>query len=616
LSSHRNAIHSLFASTGLSSALPELFLAADTDRYINVFSIGDQRLLGNLIADTAVERAEFLSTSVSSEQMSNDETLKVELLATINEDGLVEIFSQPFQHFLKDRSSTNSTSLKAQRKKMTKKADASLRVIRPDKAGSTVPVFNVSFQGPDLILARAEGGVNLEFERVRWADEDTGDLVLKGMKEIVRGKRSLGAAVMNGVKDVGKSHVDESHAVVGEGGVGDDVPMEDAPDVISLSSGVDSEDGSSSDVEGGESDFGEDANMPEPTLPTAKEVAMAASGEDEETTGEPSFGELLRAQTSDEPIDVVAALSNTQPRALAPSRSTALQIPSGVSLATILTQSLRTNDTNLLESCFHTTDTDIVRATIQRLDPNLCAILLQRLSERLSSRPGRYGHLLVWIQWICVAHGGYMAGNRDVQRKVTSLFRVLDQRCASLDSLLLLKGKLDMLDAQMGLRKRIQETGRGLRSSDDDEGIIYVEGQDESSSSDEEEHDAGKKRGKQATTLTFDVESSDNEDEDMPLTINGVAPESDDEDEESQEGEAELIDDEAEETDNDSDGESIGGESDDEDGDSEEGVDEFDEGMSEDDEGVDDEDIPVAVSTKKQKPTPRKAGASSSFVRG
>jgi U3 small nucleolar RNA-associated protein 5 len=621
LNSHRNPIHSLVAFAASSKTSPELFLAADADRYINVFNVKDRRLLGNLIADNTVEKVATCSLGPSND-VPNSEGPGREFLATTNEDGVVEIFSHPFQHFQQNPQSTSSTSLKAQRKKMTKKSDASLRVIRPDKTGTLAPVFDVSFQGPDIILARAEGGVNLAFERIRWLDEETGNLIFRGVKEIVRGKSSLGATVMNGVKGIGKSHVDDSHAVVVEGGTGDDIPMEYAQDVISISSGVEEEGSSSSDAKGGESesDSEGDADVPNRSLPTGKDVSMVDQGENEEgasEAGEPSFGDLLRAQTSNEPIDVAAAFSSQAPRALVLSGSTALQIPSGVSLATVLTQSLNTNDNNLLESCFHTTDTNIVRTTIQRLDPSVSAVLLQRLAERLSSRPGRYGHLLVWVQWVCVAHGGYIAGNQDVFRKVSSLFRVLDQRCASLDRLLLLKGKLDMLDAQMGLRKQIQESARGVGAGQsDDEGVIYIEGQEEDTS-DESEADAAGTSGEAVQKLGAD--SEDNEDENMPLTVNGVTAnaDSDDEDEESEEGGAELIDDEAEETDGSSDDELLDEESDEEE-DSDEAVDEFEEGISEDDDVLADNDREeeVAVSTEKQKPRPRKSGLSNSFVKG
>jgi U3 small nucleolar RNA-associated protein 5 len=242
------------------------------------------------------------------------------------------------------------------------------------------------------------------------------------------------------------------------------------------------------------------------------------------------------------------------------------QIPSGVSLSTVLTQALRSNDSEMLESCFHVGDLDIVRATIQRLDSVLAASLLQKLSERLAARPGRYGHLLIWVQWTCIAHGGAIAGNAAVAKRMSSLFKIMDQRSSTLPSLLLLKGKLDMLDAQLNLRQSSATTRRsdGIDSEDDEE-LIYVEGQeDENDPSDlEEDEKASTRRIKPSRDANgmlieeeevlpngltagsdFDVEDEDDD-------------EVDGEGDEGEEDEADMLDIEAEESfdDDDSEGE-------------------------------------------------------------
>ncbi len=173
---------------------------------------------------------------------------------------------------------------------------------------------------------------------------------------------------------------------------------------------------------------------------------------------------------------------------------------SGVSLSTVLAQALHTNDNNLLESCFHNTDTQIIRSTIQRLDSKLAGILIQKLAERLSGRPGRYGHLLVWVQWICVAHGGAIGGQPDVLSKIKVLYGVLNQRSKTLDSLLLLKGKLDMLDAQLGLRKQLLSEGGPVRNADEGP-VIYIEGEEEDSDNDSD-HEEGAVNGDTSTTAT------------------------------------------------------------------------------------------------------------------
>jgi len=93
-----------------------------------------------------------------------------------------------------------------------------------------------------------------------------------------------------------------------------------------------------------------------------------------------------------------------------------------------------------------------------------------------------------WVQWTLVAHGGALAAEPDLVRRLKDLNRVLEERSRGLNSLLTLKGKLDMLEAQMQLRRgnRMRRSGasRNRGGSDgeaeeDEEGVIYVEGEED-----------------------------------------------------------------------------------------------------------------------------------------
>lgn len=283
--------------------------------------------------------------------------------------------------------------------------------------------------------------------------------------------------------------------------------------------------------------------------------------EEEVDITEPSLGDLVAAKIQ-KPISIAEAFPSEN-GALIPEAVKPVAIPSGISIATVLNQALRTNDDHLLESCLQHPDTQIVRSTIQRMDPSLAGFLMHKLAERLSSRPGRYGNLLVWVQWICVAHGGAIGSNPNILSKIKTLYEVLNQRSKSLDSLLLLKGKLDMLDAQLSLRKQLL-ADRDLARDPDEGHVVYIEGEDHDESSDEDE---AVRNGNAATAPhgsrkainpgdfgQYSQEGSD-DDEQMPTT-NGFA-ESNDSDFDSdghQEGpiqhnELGLMDDEADESD-------------------------------------------------------------------
>ena len=591
--SSSNPVRTILASNHQRASLSTFLTVSEADRVINVFDLATGKLAGMLIPE-----AETISLALSpiisthGKYQPNGDALgganpSEQSLAAVNREGTIELFSSPFD-FAKTSTRQGSESTKARIKGTTKKATATIKVIRPDRSSALVPILNASFEGSDIVLAWTEGGVNLVFDRVRWQEESTGKMILQGMNELVKAKSGagVGGAVMNGVKDMGKSHVDDSHAVVANG---EDLQMGiDPSSAIDISSAEDESEYSE------EEDDEEDEPLraepdspiisqedglirPEPvsqlTSQEDEDVEMKDADEEDAVTGkeeeepqetqeeaEPSFGERIRANAH-EAIDVQASFPPQTAQAIATVGERSLQLPSGMSLGTVLTQSLRTNDVNLLETCFHVADLQTVRATIERIDSSLATVLLQRLAERLHSRPGRAGSLMVWIQWTLVAHGGYLAGQPEVMRKLTSLHRVVTERANSLQSLLSLKGKLDMLEAQMNLRKSMQARSRAANAldEDDEEGVIYVEGQEESDSEDEDVMQSSQTVGKDARKVAEaesgsegdESDEEDDEKDEMPTTMNGVVPDSEDEDSDSDdEG---LIDDEAVSTDEDSD---------------------------------------------------------------
>ncbi|KAI0008738.1 NUC189-domain-containing protein [Xylariaceae sp. FL0662B] len=248
---------------------------------------------------------------------------------------------------------------------------------------------------------------------------------------------------------------------------------------------------------------GLDVDMPSPNMPT--------DGESDQEPAQPTLGELARAHDT---IDVPTAISAQSSALAAPGRS--LAPPSSSSLGTVLSQALRTDDADLLESCLHTTDLATVRNTIQRLDSTLAGTLLTKLAARMHRRPGRAGSLMTWVQWTLVAHGGTLATQPGLAKRLSELHRVLEERSRGLNSLLALKGKLDLLEAQMELRRGMR---RNTDPDEDDEedGVVYVEG---------EESEAEMANG------TMDIDGGD----ELPVT-NGIIDDDSEDDEEASEEE-------------------------------------------------------------------------------
>ncbi|KAJ1338570.1 U3 small nucleolar RNA-associated protein 5 [Microdochium nivale] len=309
----------------------------------------------------------------------------------------------------------------------------------------------------------------------------------------------------------------------------------DKQDAIEISSDSASSEYEGSDDEGVGKDTGgtsEEAVVSDGT--TAQQTTKAVAGQDtdmpsaddaesDQEPTQPTFGELVRVE---EIIDVPSALLPPTNALAAAGR--VLAPPSSASLGTVLTQALRTDDNDLLESCLHTTDLNTVSNTIQRLDSSLAGTLLTKLASRMHRRPGRAGSLMTWVQWTLVAHGGALATQPDLTKKLGELHRVLEERSRGLTSLLSLKGKLDLLESQMQLRRGIRN---GVDSDDEDsdeeeQGIVYVEGEEDAS---------------ELGRTGFEVEDDDG----LPVT-NGFADDDSEDSEEASDLDEENDDDELE----------------------------------------------------------------------
>ena len=572
-----NNIHTILGShTQLYNQL-RFLTVAEIDHFINVFEENSPTMIGSLRTENEILAADMWSLDSHSTDDPQELTVRTlqprQALAVLNKDAVLEIFPEPFE-FAVASSGRYADTLKARMKQRSRKSVAQVKIVRPDESAAQSPLINISFQDDHIALAWADRGVNLIFDTVQWRDGETGKLILKDVMEIVKAKigSGLGAVTMNGVKDIGKSQVDDSHAVVVNGMDVDDVLMEEAePEVINISSAEEESDfedepiAKSSLHRNAAEDVDEHEEGQEDVADSRDESMQDASAREEpqEEIEPPSFGDLMRASAPD-PINVPNALTDANPHSLVPTNLTSLQVlPSGMSLGTVLAQSLRTNDTNLLESCLHTKDLSTVRSTIERLDSSFATNLLQRLAERLHNRPGRAGSLMVWIQWTLVAHGGYLAGQPEVMRKLRSLHKVVKERAGSLQSLLSLKGKLDMLEAQMNLRQSMLERSRGanVEDEDDEEAVIYVEGQEADSSEDEDGADISDEADAPDATASNDkallgtgaVDEQGNEDEDedsntRPMT-NGIPADAEEVSDSDEEG---MVDNEASETDDDS----------------------------------------------------------------
>ncbi|KAG6119317.1 hypothetical protein E4U14_005522 [Claviceps sp. LM454 group G7] len=352
--------------------------------------------------------------------------------------------------------------------------------------------------------------------------------------------------VQSSAKVPTKNTIDETMASV----AGADAIQSSQMDMIEISSDAASDEEDISDAE--MEDAGE---MPNGSIGKKEIAAVHVNGkstkadeyeaEDESHNGEisPSFGELLRGNDA---IDVPALLqqSSHSGNLATPSARTVITPPSHQSLTTVLTQALKTDDTELLESCLHTTDLPTIRNTIERIDSSLAGNLLNKLAARLHRRPGRAGNLMTWVQWTLISHGGSLASQPKVVHSLNGLQKVLAERAKGLNSLLALKGKLDLLESQMDLRRKMQRSSGLLRQGeasdededeDDDDDIIWVEGETDTASRKDTNGYAAKpkRRRNQKISKHDDDDSEEDDDEEEEVHLPNAIGDSQDEEEDS-----------------------------------------------------------------------------------
>ncbi|PWW80283.1 hypothetical protein C7212DRAFT_172736, partial [Tuber magnatum] len=200
-------------------------------------------------------------------------------------------------------------------------------------------------------------------------------------------------------------------------------------------------------------------------------------GKDSDDGVEQTFGEKAQALKVSE---ASRALESEATR-LREVSNALVRAPATGSLTTVLTQALQTEDNSLLESCLHSTDDEAILATIRRLNSSLAVTLLKRLAERIARHPGRAKPLGNWVKWIAVAHGGYLVTLPDLVSQISELHQVVSARAGSMQKLLSLQGRLEMLSAQMQLRS----APAGASKQEEDNKVLYMEELGDSSSESE-----------------------------------------------------------------------------------------------------------------------------------
>jgi U3 small nucleolar RNA-associated protein 5 len=259
----------------------------------------------------------------------------------------------------------------------------------------------------------------------------------------------------------------------------------------------------------------------ERTVPVSynEEDAIIAAGDD--------YSQLENGVGSDESDDDESATLAEKMDALKRENKTTKSGLSGTapptmgSLSTVLTQAIKSDDDDLLESCLLFRDEEGIKSTVQRLNSNLAVLLLERLAAKMTAQPSRGRQFNAWIKWVMVAHGGYLVTVPKLLVTVSRLHKALNTRVNTLDRLLALEGRLEMLEAQMELRNASHGANDDDEESDSE--VEFVEGEEDIDEDDEEDD------------MSEIMAMGDDDDVEMGEGDEGEDDEDEDEDEDSDE---------------------------------------------------------------------------------
>ena len=248
-----------------------------------------------------------------------------------------------------------------------------------------------------------------------------------------------------------------------------------------------------------------------------------------------SFAEQLAALGISGPTSDKAASSTSAAVAAHP-------VPEMGSLQAVLVQALKTNVSQLIESCLAIRSPKVIDASVKRLPSSSVLPFLDAIVARLEAKPERAGALVPWIRAILVHHATLLMNSADASASpINRLHQTVDSRLSVFRKLLKLSGRLDLLLTQISKRtddsvKIDAKPAVILREHevlDEDDRVDEEDDDDDASDEDEENH------------YGFHEENSDDDDDedDAEDAEDGDRADDDDDDEDDEDSDAEDAED-------------------------------------------------------------------------
>lgn len=166
-------------------------------------------------------------------------------------------------------------------------------------------------------------------------------------------------------------------------------------------------------------------------------------------------------------------------------------------LTTNLSQALRNNDNSLFDSIINTTtDEIVVKTTISQLEQHSILKMLDKLSELVFKNKFKHTNesaslgfgnssisLTTWIRYVLIYHGTYLlgaaGGNGDLRRRLGLLAMSMNKRADNMNRLLELKGNLSMVSIKAEVTRELENLESVGGDEMDEDDVEYVESEED-----------------------------------------------------------------------------------------------------------------------------------------
>mmetsp|Transcript_31071 Transcript_31071/g.46888 ORF Transcript_31071/g.46888 Transcript_31071/m.46888 type:complete len:333 (+) Transcript_31071:146-1144(+) len=194
------------------------------------------------------------------------------------------------------------------------------------------------------------------------------------------------------------------------------------------------------------------------------------------------------------------------------------QAPTGLSLAPMVRQGLRSKDTEMLHQVLSNGDAQTIDSTVLDLSGPECYDLLLECTRKLMATPARGVQLCMWVKSVLQHRCAYILSQPSLQRSLQPLHDAFQARCGNHQTLLKLRGRLQALRAsgQLALAAGTRQTsaveaGALAPLMEYQEGDELAAEDDEDEDDDEDEGDSVGREGGSEEEGSF-LDDSDDDD--------------------------------------------------------------------------------------------------------